>query len=102
MSSWAQQREAIPRAAQGGVRARTNAQGLQRLPLANNRLREVLLSRPNGELTRAGQFYYGLVGGPLDSEAGAAVALGGCSFCGGLGTAARLGGCRELLRAEGS
>ena len=35
----------------------------QRLPLANNRLREVLLSRPNGELTRAGQFYYGLVGG---------------------------------------
>ncbi|CAE7869557.1 pfh1, partial [Symbiodinium sp. KB8] len=47
----------------GGVRARTNAQGSQRLPLANNRLREVLLSRPNGELTRAGQFYYGLVGG---------------------------------------
>ena len=63
MSSWAQQREAIRRAAQGGVRARTNAQGSQRLPLANNRLREVLLSRPNGELTRAGQFYYGLVGG---------------------------------------
>ena len=62
MSSWAQQREAIRRAAQGGVRARTNAQGSQRLPLANNRLREVLLSRPNGELTRAGQFYYGLVG----------------------------------------
>ena len=61
MSSWAQQREAIRRAAQGGVRARTNAQGSQRLPLANNR--EVLLSRPNGELTRAGQFYYGLVGG---------------------------------------
>ena len=59
MSSWAQQREAIRRAAQGGVRARTNAQGSQRLPLANNRLREVLLSRP----TRAGQFYYGLVGG---------------------------------------
>ena len=46
MSSWAQQREAIRRAAQGGVRARTNAQGSQRLPLANNRLREVLLSRP--------------------------------------------------------
>ena len=63
MSSWAQQREAIRRAAQGGVRARTNAQGSQRLPLANNRLRKVLLSRPNGELTRAGQFYYGLVGG---------------------------------------
>ena len=63
MSGWAQQREAIRRAAQGGVRARTNAQGSQRLPLANNRLREVLLSRPNGELTRAGQFYYGLVGG---------------------------------------
>ncbi|CAE7216787.1 unnamed protein product [Symbiodinium natans] len=63
MSSWAQQREAIRRAAQGGVRARTNAQGSQRLPLANNRLREVLLSRPNGELTRAGQFYYGLLGG---------------------------------------
>ena len=35
--------------------------------LANNRLREVLLSRPNGELTRAGQFYYGLVGGPLEA-----------------------------------
>ena len=49
MSSWAQQREAIRRAAQGGVRARTNVQGSQRLPLANNRLREVLLSRPNGE-----------------------------------------------------
>ena len=67
MSSWAQQLEAIRRAAQGGVRARTNAQGSQRLPLANNRLREVLLSRPNGELTRAGQFYYGLVGGPLEA-----------------------------------
>ena len=67
MSSWAQQLEAIRRAAQGGVRARTNTQGSQRLPLANNRLREVLLSRPNGELTRAGQFYYGLVGGPLEA-----------------------------------
>ena len=67
MSSWAQQLEAIRRAAQGGVRARTNAQRSQRLPLANNRLREVLLSRPNGELTRAGQFYYGLVGGPLEA-----------------------------------
>ena len=49
MSSWAQQLEAIRRAAQGGVRARTNAQRSQRLPLANNRLREVLLSRPSSQ-----------------------------------------------------
>ena len=76
MSSWAQQLEAIRRAAQGGVRARTNAQRSQRLPLANNRLREVLLSRPNGELTRAGQFYYGLVGGRSSTRSSPSSARG--------------------------
>ena len=49
-----------PRAASERGRTPRARSGCQ---LANNRLQEVLLSRPNGELTRAGQFYYGLVGG---------------------------------------
>eukprot|EP00439_Symbiodinium_sp_Y106_P017132 s11977_g2.t1 len=50
--------------------------GSQRLPLANNRLREVLLSRPNGELTRAGQFCWALVEGPLEARGAAPHPLG--------------------------
>ena len=53
MSSWAQQLEAIRRADQR-LPSRTTASAR-------------LLSRPNGELTRAGQFYYGFVGGPLEA-----------------------------------
>ena len=52
--SWAQQRHAIKLAAEAGVRARTTAAGSETLPLTHNHLRYAMLSRPNGELTRAG------------------------------------------------
>ena len=35
---------------------------LQLLPLRDHRLQSVLLSRPNGQLTRAGQFYHSITG----------------------------------------
>ena len=57
-----QQREAIRRAADAGTRPRISAQGSQLLPLRDDRLRSVLLTRPNGQLTRAGQFYYSVTG----------------------------------------
>ena len=60
--SWMQQREAIRRAADAGTRPRISAQGSQLLPLRDDRLRSVLLTRPNGQLTRAGQFYYSVTG----------------------------------------
>ena len=60
--SWAQQREAIKLAAEAGVRTRTTAAGSETLPLRHHRLQFAMLSRPNGELTRAGQYYYQLVG----------------------------------------
>ena len=60
--SWMQQREAIRRAADAGARPRISAQGSQLLPLRDHRLQSVLLSRPNGQLTRAGQFFFGLTG----------------------------------------
>ena len=66
--SWAQQREAIRIAAEAGVRARTSAAGSETLPLRHHHLRYAMLSRPNGELTRAGQYYYQLIGRPPPSR----------------------------------
>ena len=60
--SWMQQREAIRRAVDAGTRPRISAQGSQLLPLRDDRLRSVLLTRPNGQLTRAGQLYYSVTG----------------------------------------
>ena len=37
-------------------------QGSQLLPLRDHCLRSVLLTRPNGQLIRAGQFFFGLTG----------------------------------------
>ena len=66
--SWMQQREAIRRAADAGARPRISAQGSQLLPLRDSRLQSVLLSRPNGQLTRAGQFYHSITGRRLLSR----------------------------------
>ena len=66
--SWAQQRQAIKLAAEAGVRARTSAAGSETLPLTHHHLRYAMLSRPNGELTRAGQYYYQLIGRPPPSR----------------------------------
>ena len=66
--SWAQQRQAIKLAAEAGVRARTSAAGSETLPLRHHHLRYAMLSRPNGELTRAGQHYYQLIGRPPPSR----------------------------------
>ena len=66
--SWAQQRQAIKLAAEAGVRARTSAAGSETLPLTHRHLRYAMLSRPNGELTRAGQYYYQLIGRPPPSR----------------------------------
>ena len=57
-----QRREAIRRAADAGARPRISAQGSQLLPLRDHRLQSVLLTRPNGQLTRAGQFYHSITG----------------------------------------
>ena len=66
--SWAQQRQAIKLAAEAGVRARTSAAGSETLPLTHHHLRYAMLSHPNGELTRAGQYYYQLIGRPPPSR----------------------------------
>ena len=66
--SWTQQREAIRIAAEAGVRARTSAAGSETLPLRHHHLHCAMLSRPNGELTRAGQYYYQLIGRPPPSR----------------------------------
>ena len=58
--SWAQQRERIRRAVEAGVSARTSPQGSELLRLPN--AQQLLLARPDGQPTRAGQFYYQLVG----------------------------------------
>ena len=60
--SWAQQREQIRRAAQAGVRPRTSGLGSQILPLRGPGGQSAQLTRPNGALTRAGQFFYQLAG----------------------------------------
>ena len=58
MSSWARQRESIRRAVEAGASARTSGQGSELLRLPSGQ--QLLLSRPNGQPTRAGQFYYQL------------------------------------------
>ena len=60
MASWARQRQQITEAADGGARARTGADGavvLRRGPGAY-----AVLSRADGQLTRAGQHYYSHLG----------------------------------------
>ena len=42
--------------------------GSETLPLTHHHLRYAMLSRPNGELTRAGQYYYQLIGRPPPSR----------------------------------
>ncbi|CAE7462925.1 pfh1 [Symbiodinium natans] len=58
--SWAQQRQRIRQAVEAGVAARTSPQGSELLRLPN--AQQLLLVRPDGQPTRAGQFYYQLVG----------------------------------------
>ena len=60
MSSWAQQHESIRRAVEAGASARTSGQGSELLRLPSGQ--QLLLSRPDGQPTRAGQFYYQLAG----------------------------------------
>ena len=60
MSSWAEQRNSIRRAVEAGASARTSGQGSELLRLPSGQ--QLLLSRPNGQPTRAGQFYYQLAG----------------------------------------
>ena len=60
MSSWAQQRNNIRRAVQAGASARTSAAGSELLRLPSGQ--QLLLSRPDGQPTRAGQFFYQLAG----------------------------------------
>ena len=58
--SWAQQREQIRRAAQAGVRPSTSLSDSP--PSRAGRAIRPALTRPNGALTRAGQFFYQLAG----------------------------------------
>ena len=58
--SWAQQRESIRRAVEAGVSAHTSPQGSELLRLQN--AQQLLLARPDGQPTRAGSFFYQLVG----------------------------------------
>ena len=57
MASWARQRQQITEAADGGARAHAVALNLRRGPGAY-----ALLSRADGQLTRAGQHYYSHLG----------------------------------------
>ena len=59
MASWARQRQQITEAADGGARARTGADGAVVL---NGPGAYALLSRADGQLTRAGQHYYSHLG----------------------------------------
>ena len=58
--SWAQQRESIRRAVEVGVSAHTSPQGSELLRLHN--AQQLLLARPDRQPTRAGSFFYQLVG----------------------------------------
>ena len=58
MASWARQRQQITEAADGGARARTGADGAVVLNLRRGPGAYALLSRADGQLTRAGQHYY--------------------------------------------
>ena len=62
MASWARQRQQITEAADGGARARTGADGAVVLNLRRGPGAYALLSRTDGQLTRAGQHYYSHLG----------------------------------------
>ena len=62
MASWARQRQQITEAADGGARARTGADGAVVLHLRRGPEAYALLSRADGQLTRAGQRYYSHLG----------------------------------------
>ena len=62
MASWARQRQQITEAADGGARARTGADGAIVLNLRRGPGAYALLSRADGQLTRAGQHYYSHLG----------------------------------------
>ena len=62
MASWARQRQQITEAADGGARARTGADGAVVLNLRRGPGADALLSRADGQLTRAGQHYYSHLG----------------------------------------
>ena len=62
MASWARQRQQITEAADGGARARTGADGAVVLNLRRGPGAYALLSRADGQLTRAGQRYYSHLG----------------------------------------
>ena len=58
MPSWAQQKIQIKTAVQAGRRPRITADGRQIVSLGQGRGSYALLSRANGVLTKAGQFFY--------------------------------------------
>ena len=62
MASWARQRQQITEAADGGARARTGADGAVALNLRRRPGAYALLSRTDGQLTRAGQHCYSYLG----------------------------------------
>ena len=62
MASWARQRQQITEDADGGARARTGADGAVALNLRRGPGPYALLSRADGQLTRAGQHYYSHLG----------------------------------------
>ena len=62
MASWARQRQQITEAADGGARARTGADAAVVLNLRRGPGAYALLSRADGQLTRAGQRYYSHLG----------------------------------------
>ena len=64
MASWARQQQQITEAADGGARARTGADGAVVLNLRRGPGAYALLSRADGQLTRAGQHYYSHLGLP--------------------------------------
>ena len=61
-TSWPRQRQQITEAADGGARARTGADGAVALNLRRGPGAYALLSRADGQLTRAGQHYYSHLG----------------------------------------
>ena len=58
MPSWAQQKEQIRTAIAAGRRPRFTADGRQIVTLGQGRGSYAVLSRADGQLTRAGKFYY--------------------------------------------
>ena len=66
MASWARQRQQITEAVDGGARARTGADGAVVLNLRHGPGACALLSRADGQLTRAGQHYYSHLAAPRE------------------------------------